>query len=466
MGREAVVVGAGPNGLTGALVLARAGWKVRVLEADDRPGGGVRTEELTLPGFAHDVCSAVHPMGLASPAFADVTVEWVQPDAPLAHPLDGGRATIVERSVDATADSLGADGAAYRKLMRRIAEGSPSIVGAVLGGRHVPRPTVALTDYGSVGVRSAVGLAKSRFDGEPAQALLGGLGAHSILPLDTKLTAGVALLLGLLAHSVGWPVARGGSEAIAVSLVAELEAAGAEIVTGTRVTSLGELPAADAVLLDLTPAQVLVVGGDRLPKRYRRALRRYRYGPGVCKVDWALSEPIPWQAPEVRRAGTVHVGGTLAEIAAAEAAPHEGRHAEQPFVLLAQPTLADPTRAPEDKHVGWAYCHVPSGSDVDCTEAIEAQVERFAPGFRDVILARHVLSAAQVEARDPNRVGGDITGGVSDFRQLLVRPTLSPEPWATPVEGLYLCSSATPPGGGVHGMCGWHAAHAVLRHHH
>jgi phytoene dehydrogenase-like protein len=463
--REAVIVGAGPNGLMGAVVLARAGWRVRVLEAQDRPGGGVRTEALTLPGFAHDVCSAVHPMGLASPAFADLDVEWVQPDFPLAHPLDGGRAAIVERSVDATAGRLGQDGDAYRKLMQRIVDGAPSIVGAVLGGRHVPRPTVALTDYGSLGVRSATGLARAKFDTDAAQALIGGLAAHSILPLDEKLTAGVGLLLGLLAHAVGWPVARGGSEAIATALVAELEAAGGKVETGVRVTRLDEVGSPDAVLLDLTPAQVLVVAGSRLSKRYRRALERYRYGPGVCKVDWALSGPIPWTNPEVARAGTVHVGGTLAEIAEAEADPHAGRHAARPFVLLAQPTVADATRAPAGSHVGWAYCHVPAGSDVDRTDAIEAQVERFAPGFRDVILARHVLTAADVEARDPNRVGGDIGGGVSDWRQLLSRPTLSPRPWVTPVRGLYVCSSATPPGGGVHGMCGWHAAHAALRHH-
>jgi phytoene dehydrogenase-like protein len=336
-------------------------------------------------------------------------------------------------------------------------------VGAVLGGRHVPRPTVALTDYGALGVRSATGLAHARFETDAAQALVAGLAAHSVLPLEEKLTAGVGLLLGLLAHAVGWPVARGGSQAIATALVGELEAAGGKVETGTRVTSLDEVGSPDAVLLDLTPAQVLVVAGDRLSRRYRRALRRYRYGPGVCKVDWALAGPIPWTVPEVGRAGTVHLGGSLVEIAEAEAEPHAGRHAARPYVLLAQPTVADPSRAPAGSHVGWAYCHVPAGSDVDRSEAIEAQVERFAPGFRDLVLARHVLTAADVEARDPNRVGGDIGGGVSDWRQLLARPTLSPHPWATSVRGLYVCSSATPPGGGVHGMCGWHAAHTALR---
>jgi phytoene dehydrogenase-like protein len=466
MTREAVVVGAGPNGLVGALVLAREGWKVRVLEADDQPGGGVRTEELTLPGFAHDVCSAVHPMALASKALTDLKVEWVHPDAPLAHPLDGGRAMIVERSVDDTAAGFGEDGPAYRKLMGPLAEGALSITGAVLSPRRVPRPSAALVDYGKVGVRSATGLARARFDTDGVQALFSGMAAHSILPLDAPLTAGVGLLLGLLAHAVGWPIARGGSQAIADALVAELEAAGAEIQTGVRVKSLDELGSPDAVMLDLTPAQVLIVGGDRLPRRYQRALKRYRYGPGVCKVDWALDGPIPWSAPEVGRAGTVHVGGSLEEIAAAEADPHAGRHADRPFILLAQPTLADPTRAPAGQHIGWAYCHVPAGSTEDRSEAIEAQVERFAPGFRDRIIGRHVLTAAAVEARDPNRVGGDIGGGVADWRQLLVRPTLTEHPWVTPVKGLYLCSSATPPGGGVHGMCGWHAARAVLRKHH
>jgi phytoene dehydrogenase-like protein len=321
---------------------------------------------------------------------------------------------------------------------------------------------VAHTQYAAVGLRSAASLASSRFDTDEARGMFAGLAAHAILPLDRSLTGGVALMFALLAHAVGWPVVRGGSQGIAISIVAELESLGAEIVTGRRVSSIGELGAADAVVLDLTPAQVLAVAGDRLPKRYRKALRRYRYGPGVCKVDYALSEPVPWTNPEVRRAATVHVGGTLPEIMAAEAAPHDGEHAARPFVLFVQPTLADPSRAPEGRHVGWAYCHVPSGSDVDCTPAIDDQIERFAPGFRDVVLARHVLTAADVERRDPNRVGGDIAGGVTDFRQLLARPVLSTTPWATPAKGLYLCSAATPPGGGVHGMCGWHAAHAVL----
>jgi phytoene dehydrogenase-like protein len=465
MTREAVVVGAGPNGLSAALVLARAGWRVRVLEADGTPGGGARTEELTLPGFAHDVCSAVHPMALASPAFADLKVDWVHHDFPLAHPLDGGRAAIVERSVEATAAGFGPDRDAYRSVMGRVVKGAPSIVGAVLGARTIPRPTLGLARYGTFGLRSATTLAQSHFETDEVQALIGGLAAHSILRLGEPITAGVALLLGLLAHWVGWPIARGGSEAITGALVAEIEGAGGEITTGHRVTSLDEIGAPDAVLLDLTPAQVLAVAGERLPRRYRRRLRRYRYGPGVCKVDWALSGPIPWQVPAVARAGTVHVGGTLAEIASAEADPHAGRHASRPFVLLAQPTTADPTRAPAGKHVGWAYCHVPAGSDVDRSEAIENQVERFAPGFRDLVLARHVTTAADVERRDPGRVGGDIGGGVSDWRQLLARPTLSLHPWVAPSPGLYLCSSSTPPGGGVHGMCGWHAAHAVLRRH-
>ena len=347
--------------------------------------------------------------------------------------------------------------------MTRIVEGHTSITDAVLSPRRIPRPSAALVDYGTVGVRSATSLARAKFETQGVQALMGGLAAHSVLPLDAPLTAGVGLLLGMLAHAVGWPIARGGSQAIADALVADLESAGGEVQTGTRVRSLDELGDPDAIVLDLTPAQVLAVAGDQLPARYRRALTRYRYGPGVCKVDWALDGPIPWSAPEVSRAVTVHVGGTLEEITAAEADPHAGRHAARPFVLLAQATVADPTRAPEGKHTGWAYCHVPSGSTEDRSEAIEAQVERFAPGFRDRILARNVLTAAAIEARDPSRVGGDIGGGVADWRQLLARPTLSEWPWVTPRRGLYLCSSATPPGGGVHGMCGWHATRAVLR---
>jgi phytoene dehydrogenase-like protein len=392
-----------------------------------------------------------------------VEIDWLQPDVPLAHVLDGGRAAILDRDLDATVAGLGTDGPAYRKLMTRIVAGAPSIVDAVLGPHDIPKPTVALVDYAHVGLRSVESLTRARFDGELGRAVFSGIAAHSVLPLDAPLTAGVAVLFAALAHSVGWPIARGGSQAIADALVREILAAGGEVHTGVHVDSLDALGSADAVLLDLTPVQVLKVASGKLPDRYRRTLEKYRYGPGVCKVDWALDGPVPWTNPDVARAGTVHLGGTLEEVAAAELAPHRGEHAERPFVLFSQPTVLDPSRAPSGGHVGWAYCHVPAGSTLDRSPQIEAQVERFAPGFRDRILARNVLTAADIATRDPNRVGGDIAGGVSDWRQLLARPSLERRPWVTSVPGLYLCSSATPPGGGVHGMCGWHAAHQVLR---
>lgn len=468
---EAIVVGAGPNGLVAAVTLARAGWQVTVLEAEPQPGGGTRTEALTLPGFLHDVCSAVHPLGLASPALRDLPLAdhglvWVQPEVPLAHPLDGGRAALLHRSLDGTVAGLGADGAAYRRLVGPLAAAGLDLVDAVLAPLAIPpRHPLLLARFGLVGVRSARSLGRARFLGDEAQALLAGCAAHSMLSLDTPITAGLGLFLDALAHVVGWPFTQGGSQRVAAALVALLEAHGGKVETGQRVDSLADLPPADAVLLDVTPRQVVAMAGDRLPPRYRRRLERYRYGPGVCKVDWALDAPVPWTAEAARQAGTVHVGGSLAEVAAAEEDVQRGRIPERPFVLVAQPTVADPTRAPAGKHVLWAYCHVPSGCAVDVTDRIEAQIERFAPGFRDRILARHTFTASEVEAHNANCVGGDINGGRSDLRQFFARPTLSLTPWATPVRGLYLCSSSTPPGGGVHGMCGLHAARTVLRRH-
>jgi phytoene dehydrogenase-like protein len=468
---DAVIVGAGPNGLTAAATLGRAGWRVLVVEAAPTVGGGTRSQELTKPGFVHDCCSSVHPMALASPALAGLGldehgVDWVWPRIEMAHPLDGGRAALLRRSVADTAAGLGTDGPAYRRLLAPLVEGADAVATAVLSPFSIPpvRAAGALARFGAAGAWPATWLARRRFDGEEAQALLAGLAAHSMLSLRAPATAGYGLFLGLLGHAVGWPLARGGSQAIADALAAVVEDSGGTIELGHAVRSLDELPAARATLLDISPAQLVTMAGPRLPDRYRRALERYRYGAGVWKVDWALDGPIPWAADEVRAAATVHVGGTLAEVAGAEGEVAAGRHPEQPFTLVVQPTVVDPSRAPSGGHVAWAYCHVPNGSTLDMSDRIERQLERFAPGFRDRVVARHTMSPADLERHDANYVGGDIAVGRTDVTQLIARPTmsLSTHPWRTPVAGLYLCSSATPPGPGVHGMCGWHAARTAM----
>jgi phytoene dehydrogenase-like protein len=449
---DAVVVGSGPNGLAAAITLARAGLAVLVLEAKDTLGGGARTAELTLPGYRHDICSAIHPLGVSSPFFRELPLAehglaWIQPPTPLAHPLDDGTAVLLERSVQTTSQGLGPDAAAYQRLVAPFVGNWDSLSKDVLGPLPVPpRHPFVLARFGLRALHSARGLADRVFKGERARALFGGMAAHSIMPLERAPTAAFGLLLGVTGHAVGWPMARGGSQQIVEALACHLRSLGGEVITGQRADLLDELPPARAVLCDVTPRQLLRITGDRLPNRYRRALTSYRYGPGVFKLDFALDGPIPWRAAECVHAATVHVGATLEEVASAERAVWRGEHPERPFILLAQQSLFDPTRAPEGKHTAWAYCHVPHGSTVDMTDRIEAQIERFAPGFRDRILARGGMTPVEMERYNPNCVGGDINGGVQDLWQLFTRPTFRLVPYSTPVQGLYLCSSSTPPG--------------------
>jgi phytoene dehydrogenase-like protein len=466
------VIGAGPNGLTAAAVLAGQGWRVLVREAAPIAGGGTRTEALTLPGFRHDVCSAVHPLAVVSPAFAALPlaahgVTWLQPDAAVAHPLDDGRAALLVRSVADTAAGLPGDERSYLDLIEPLAASGDELMAAALSPRSAPRPAAipALARFGRVGTRSLCALAEDKLTSDEGRALLGGLAAHSMLSLREPGTAGFGVFMAVSGHVAGWPVPARGAQSIADALVAIIEARGGEVRVDAPVHALDELSPCEAVLADVTPSQLVAMSGGRLPPRYARRLVRYRHGPGVFKVDWALDGPIPWRNAACSRSATVHVGGSLPDVAAAEEDVARGRHPERPFVLVVQPSTLDPSRAPAGQQVGWAYCHVPNGSDVDMTARIEAQVERFAPGFRDRILARHVMGCAEVEARNRNDVGGDISAGRTDLRQLAARPVLSLAPWRTPVPGLYLCSAATPPGPGVHGMCGWHAARVVLADH-
>lgn len=468
-GPDAVVVGSGPNGLAAAITLARAGHSVHVYEAAPTVGGGTRTEELTLPGFRHDVCSTILPLTLASPFFRSIDlvargIEVVQPDAPVAHALDGGRAAVIERSVDDTAAALGRDGPAWRRLFGPLVADADKLGAELLRPVvHVPRHAIALGRFGLPALLPASGLARIAFREEPARALLAGLAAHSMVDLHRPLSASFGLVLGLYAHAVGWPMIRGGSAAVADGLAAELRSLGGTIETGRPIASLTELPAASVIFLDTTPRAAVTIAGERLPGRTRRIYERFRYGSGVFKVDWALDGPIPWRSDGPRRAATVHVGGTLVELAAAERTVARGGHPERPFVLVAQYSPWDDSRAPAGQTTAWAYCHVPAGSTVDMTSRIESQIERFAPGFRDRILARATRGPAELEADNSNYIGGDINAGIEDIRQLVFRPGPLRDPYWTGVPGLYLCSSSTPPGGGVHGMSGYLAARSALR---
>ncbi len=466
-GGRAAVVGAGPNGLAAAITLAHAGMQVDVFEAEAVPGGGARTLELTLPGFHHDFGSAVHPMAAGSPFFSRLPLEqygleWVRSPAALAHPLDDGSAVLLVEDLQQQADLLGSDGTAWEGLFGPLARGWSELAEDVFQPLSLlPKHPLLMARFGAHAFLPATLLAESHFHQQRTRALFAGLAAHSFLRLDRPLSAAFALMLGAAAHAVGWPIPRGGSQAITTALIGHLASVGGSVRTGYRVESIDVLDGYDLVLCDVSPLQVLEIASGRLSSVYRQKFAAYRYGPGAFKVDYALSDPIPWRASDCREAITVHLGGTMEEIAASEAEVTEGRPAERPFVLFVQPTLYDRSRAPEGKHIAWAYCHVPNGSTFDMLPRLEAQIERFAPGFRDCVLARNVLLPAGLESMDANLIGGDINGGAADLVQFAFRPTW--RYYATSDPALYLCSASTPPGGGVHGMCGHNAAQMALR---
>lgn len=466
---DAVIVGSGPNGLAAAVTLARAGMRVTVYERSSIPGGGASSAELTLPGFVHDVCSAVHPLAFESRFFREFglrqRVPFVVPEISFGHPLDGGRAALAYRDLDRTRESLGVDGPAYARLIGPLARRAREVAeftGSTLV--RVPPSIVTAALFGAATLEQGTPLWNARFREELAPALLTGVAAHTILPLPSLPAAGAGLALTAYAHAQGWPIPVGGTQAIADAMVADIQAHGGQVVTDHEVTSLDEFPAADVIVLDVTPRALISLAGSRMPARYRRALQRFHYGNAVAKMDFALSEPVPWANDELRAAGTLHIGGTRAEIAASENAVGGGEISDSPYVLAAQPSVFDHTRAPEGKHVLWAYTHVPAGSTDDRLEAVTAQIERFAPGFRDTIVATSSRSAEQVAHYNPNYIGGDISAGEPDLRQLLRRPVISPDPWRTPMPGVYLASSSVSPGPGVHGLAGWHAALSALRH--
>lgn len=461
---DAIIVGSGPNGLAAAIRMAQAGWSVMVLEGAETPGGAVRSAELTLLGFIHDICSSVYPLGVGSPFFHSLPLEqhglqWVFPPAALAHPFEDGSAAVLYRSLKETANTMGDE--RYERLLEPFVARWQDLLGDILTPPRLPRHPFLFTRFGMQAIRSATGLANSRFKTDRARTFFAGLAAHSILPLENLSTAGVGLMLAILGHTVGWPFARRGAQQLTNALISVLRSLGGQIITSSPVESLEQLPPARAVLLDVTPRQLLKIAGAQLPDSYRRKMEHYRYGMGCFKLDWALHQPIPWRAQECLQAGTIHLGASLAEISESERGSWQGQPTSRPYVLLSQASLFDPTRAPAGKHTAWAYCHVPNGYTGDMTSAIEGQIERFAPGFRDCIAARSVLSPAALEKHNPNIVGGDIAGGAADLSQLFLRPTASL--YKVPIQGVYLCSSSTPPGVGVHGMCGHFAAEMALR---
>ncbi len=467
---DAVVIGAGPNGLAAAVRLAGAGRSVLLLEGKENTGGGLRSAELTLPGFVHDICSAVHPLAKLSPYFSRLPLEnfslkWIRSPVALAHPLEGRPPVLLTDSMEETAGLLEEDAPAYRKLITPLLNRWDSLLPDLLAPLHLPRHPFALLNFSRYGLQSAAGLVRRHFSGPRAGALFAGLAAHSMLPLDRPLTAAVALVLGISAHRAGWPFPQGGAQKLAVALGDYFTSLGGEVQTGRLVQSMQDLPPAGAYLFDVLPRDLLRIAGERFSAGYRRQLQKYRHGPGVFKMDFALSEPVPFRFPECGKAATLHLGGEMAEIAEAEAAVWQGKHPARPFVLLVQPSLFDGSRAPGGKQTAWAYCHVPAGSEIDCTGTVERQIERFAPGFRDCILEKQVMTARDIAASNPNYAGGDISGGVQDWRQLFFRPAVRLNPYSTPDGKIFICSSATPPGAGVHGMCGFYAAETVLHRH-
>ncbi|MCR8559962.1 NAD(P)/FAD-dependent oxidoreductase [Mucilaginibacter sp. BJC16-A38] len=464
---DAIVVGSGPNGLAAAILMQQKGLSVLLLEGKPTIGGGLRTAELTLPGYLHDICSAVHPLAVASPFFETLPLdnhglEYLYPEIAAAHPFDNGTATILKGTVEETANLLGDDAAGYVKLIEPVVKDWPLIASDVLGPLHFPKYPLRMARFGLPALTSASNLVK-RFKTPEARGLLAGMAAHSIQPLTNLATSAIALVLMANGHLKGWPIPKGGSNQIANALVSYFTSIGGKIETNTYITSLQQLPSAHAVLFDVTPRQLLKIAGHKFSSIYKWQMERYRYGAGVFKIDWALDTPIPFTADGCHKAGTIHIGNTFEEIAKAEQEIWDGKHPDKPFVLLAQPTIIDPTRAPQGKHTAWAYCHVPNSSEKDMTAIIENQVERFAPGFKDTILARHTMNTVQMEEYNPNYIGGDINGGVIDLGQLFTRPVLRWSPYKTSAKGLYICSSSTPPGGGVHGMCGYHAAKRALK---
>ncbi|ADY52552.1 fumarate reductase/succinate dehydrogenase flavoprotein domain protein [Pseudopedobacter saltans DSM 12145] len=466
---DAVVVGSGPNGLSSAITLQKEGLSVLLIEGKDTIGGGMRTQELTLPGFKHDVCSAIHPMAMGSPFFATLPLqeyglEFIQAPLAAAHPFDDGTTAFLSKSIEETATSLGVDKAIYLKLIQPLVTHWEEIAKDTMGPLSVPSHPLLLAKFGLNAIRSADTIAK-KFQTQKAKGLWGGMSAHAIQPLDNWASAAIGLMLSAVGHKYGWPIPKGGSQSIANALGAYFTALGGEIQTGQMIEHLGELPPHKIVLFDLTPRQLLKIAGEELSPIYKWQLEKYRHGMGVFKVDWALDGSVPFKSEICSKAATVHLGNTYAEIAHSERTASEGRHSQKPFVLLAQQSMFDATRAPEGKHTVWGYCHVPNGSTVDMTDAIENQVERFAPGFKDRVLARNVMNTAQMEAYNPNYIGGDINGGIIDISQLYTRPALRVSPYKTSHQKIYICSSSTPPGGGVHGMCGYHAAKTALSDH-